>query len=71
MNAIDIVQNIQELPPTFQMDRGDKYAARVLVSLANNAFKYGSLTTKQKELLSIIRNEHNLTKGDEYANAKN
>lgn len=67
MNAIDIVRNIQELPPANQMTRRDKYASRVLVSLANSAFQYGNLTPKQKDLLHKIRLERNLTIGDNYA----
>lgn len=65
MNAIDIIRNIQELPDADYMTRRDIYAARVLISLANNAFKYGALTQKQKDFLSAIRDEHNLTKGQQ------
>lgn len=64
MNAIDIVRNIQELPPTIQMTRREKYASRVLVSLANSAFQYGNLTPKQKDLLHKIQVEQGLTIGE-------
>lgn len=64
MNAIDIVRNIQELPPTIQMTRREKYASRVLVSLANSAFQYGNLTPKQKDLLQKIQVEQGLTIGE-------
>ena len=67
MEAIEIVHNIQELPPINQMTRQDKWAARVLTSLAHSSFRYGGLTIKQKELLFKIRTEHNLTGEECYA----
>ena len=58
--AIDIVNCIREFP---QIEtQGDKLAIRVLVSLADSAFKYGSLTEKQKQLFDTVCFEH-LNKG--------